>query len=151
MPFTDKTLTFDPKMKAKVGLRLSALFVAIHLLGHAFGHHGWDKPENEQMRSVVGTMKAYSADFMGANRSMADFYNGYSLAMFVWLGFTMGMLWIASGLIESNRKAIVKMVVPLGMAYGLLGGIELLYFFPFAAIISFCASASILWAAASRK
>lgn len=59
-------------MKAKILLRIAALLILVHLLGHSIGHSTWDTPEDQKMDEVVAAMKGYKADFMGATKSMAD-------------------------------------------------------------------------------
>lgn len=126
-------------MKAKVLLRIAALLLVVHLLGHSMGHSKWDKPEDPQMAEVVKVMKGYKGEFMGAVKSMADYYNGYSLIMFLVFGMTIFILWISSGFIGTHREIASKILLPVGIAYVGFGIVEYLYFFPFAAAVSFLA------------
>lgn len=80
-------------MNTKNSIRVSIGLIAIHLFGHTMGHLGWDKPEDAKMQEVVSVMKSHSADFMGATRSMGDYYNGYSLILFVVFGLSIWLLW----------------------------------------------------------
>jgi hypothetical protein len=126
-------------MKSKILLRIAAALIVIHLLGHSVGHATWDKPEDPRMREVVDTMKEYSAEFMGATKSMADYYNGYSLIIFGLYGMTIAILWLASGFIDHQRLIAVKVLFPIALAYIAFGVIEYIAFFPFAASMSFLA------------
>ena len=126
-------------MKAKVLLRIAALLLVVHLLGHSMGHSKWDKPEDPQMAEVVKVMKGYKGEFMGAVKSMADYYNGYSLIMFFVFGMTIFILWVSSGFIGTHREIAGKILLPVGIAYVGFGIVEDLYFFPFAAAVSFLA------------
>ncbi len=123
-------------MNAKILIRIAAALLLIHLLGHLLGHFGWDTPEDLKMQEVVDTMKRYKADFMGATRSMADYYHGYSLMLCFVFGMTICILWFASDFIELARKIVVKILYPIAITYIAFGVIEFLYFFPFAAVIS---------------
>jgi hypothetical protein len=126
-------------MKSKILLRLAAILILIHLLGHSVGHSGWDKPEDPKMKEVVAAMKGYSAEFMGATKSMADYYNGYSLIIFGLYIMTILILWFASGFIDAQRSIATKILWPIGVTYVAFGIIEYIAFFPFAAAMSFFA------------
>jgi hypothetical protein len=123
-------------MKSKILLRIAALLVLIHLLGHSLGHLGWDKPEDPKMKEVVNVMQGYKGEFMGASKSMADYFNGYSLILFFVFGMTIAILWVCSGFIENHRAIAIKVLFPIAFAYIGFGVIEYMYFFPFAASIS---------------
>ena len=137
-------------MKSKTLLRIAAVLILVHLLGHTMGHLGWDKPEDPKMLEVVNTMKGYSSEFMGATKSMADYYNGYSLLMFVVLGMSFVVIWSVSTVIE-KLGPIGALLYPFGIGFILFGVIEFIYFFPFAAIISFLAGLAILIAGVRAK
>jgi len=128
-------------MKAKTLLRIAAGLITVHLLGHSVGHFSWDKPEDPKMQEVVNSMKGYSAEFMGATKSMADYFNGYSLIMFGLFGMTIVILWFASGFINDQRPIAIKVLYPVAIAYLAFGVIEYIAFFPFAASMSFLAGA----------
>lgn len=126
-------------MKSKLLLRIAAALIVVHLLGHSVGHATWDTPEDPKMREVVDHMKSTSAEFMGAVKSMADYYNGYSLIIFGLYGMTIVILWMASGFIDNNRLIATKILWPIGITYLAFGVIEYVAFFPFAAAMSFIA------------
>lgn len=126
-------------MKAKILLRIAAALVLVHLMGHSIGHSVWDKPEDPRMQEVVAAMKGYSAPFMGATQSMADYYNGYSLIIFGLYGMTILILWFASEFINEHRTVATKVLYPIAIAYLAFGVIEYISFFPFAASMSFFA------------
>lgn len=126
-------------MKSKILLRVAAGLILIHLMGHSLGHATWDKPEDPNMQQVVSAMKGYKAEFMGATKSMADYYHGYSLMMLILYVFTMVILWFASGFAHSQPAIARGVVYPIGVSYVVFGIIEYSYFFPFAAGVSFLA------------
>ena len=126
-------------MNSKVLLRIAAALVLIHLLGHSIGHFSWDKPQGSKMQAVVDMMKSHEAEFMGANKSMADCYQGYSLMIFGLFGMTISILWFASCFIADQRAIARKILIPIGIAYVFFGTVEFLCFFPFAAGVSFLA------------
>lgn len=124
-------------MKAKVLLRIAAALIFVHLLGHGMGHAGWDKPEDPKMQEVIAAMKGYSAVFMGATKSMGDYYNGYSLIMFGLYAMTILIVWFASEFIHEHTAIAVKILYPIAITYLAFGVIEYIYFFAFAASMSF--------------
>jgi hypothetical protein len=127
-------------MKAKFILRIAIVPVLIKLMGHTFGHTIWDQPKDPQMMEVVTTMKRYQGEFMGATKSMADYYNGYSLMILLVYVLTIFVLWFASGIITEHRAIAKKIVLPFGIAFFMFGMLEFMFFFPFAAIMSVVAS-----------
>jgi hypothetical protein len=124
---------------AKVLLRIAAGLMFIHLLGHAVGHATWDKPEDPKMLDVVTAMKSYEAEFMGSVKSMADYYNGYSLLIFGVYAMSLVLLWITSGFVQEQTVIAKKILYPVGITLLFFGIVEFLFFFPFAASMSFLA------------
>jgi hypothetical protein len=132
-------------MKAKLLLRIAAGLILIHLLGHGMGHRTWDKPTDPNMQEVVNAMLSYKTEFMGATKSMGDYYNGYSLILFFVYGMSICIVWLSSGFISHQRDIAKKILYPVGLTYVAFGIIEFLYFFPFAATISLGAGLLILF------
>ncbi|AWH86131.1 hypothetical protein HYN59_13875 [Flavobacterium album] len=131
-------------MSSKLLLRIAAVLITIHLLGHTIGHLNWDNPTDPGMAKVVRVMKGYQADFMGASKSMADYHTGYSIMIFGLFGMSIVILWLTSGFINENRLIAKKVVCPVGFAYIFFGIAEYMYFFPFAAATSFIAGLLIM-------
>lgn len=137
-------------MSSKLLLRIAALLIVVHMLGHVMGHLTWDKPEDPKMGEVVTAMKGYSTEFMGAQKSMADYYQGYSLMIFGIFGMAVALLWIASGIVTSDRAIARKMILPVGIAFLFFGVAEFIYFFPFAAGTSFLVGLLVVVAIAKK-
>ena len=133
-------------MSAKLSLRIACILLTIHLLGHAIGHITWDSPEDSGMQNVVNVMKGYEADFMGATRSMADYFNGYSSIMFFVYAMSISVLWTCASLGETNRIFARKILSPIALAYTAFAVIEFMYFFPFAGAMSLGAGLVTLYA-----
>ena len=131
-------------MKVKLLLRAAAFLIFIHLLGHAAGHMGWKHPKDQKMQEVVNTMLDYHAKFMGASQSMGDYFNGYSLSLFLVFGLSIWVLWWVAGLTSIQPKIVKGILLPFALLYLGLGVIEWVYFFPFAAILSMTAGICIL-------
>jgi len=126
-------------MKAKVLLKIAAGLILIHLFGHGVGHKDWDKPTDPKMMDVVTVMKSHQSEFMGAVHSMADYYKGYSILIFGLYGMSISLLWFTSGFVQEHPAIANGILYPIGIAYLFFGIVEFIYFFPFAAIISFLA------------
>lgn len=134
-------------MKPKLLLRIASALILVHLLGHGVGHSTWTRPEDPKMREVVAAMLGYEAEFMGAMKSMGDYFNGYSLMMFFVFGMSIRLLWLASGTAHDQKRITRKMLLPIGIAYAAFGVIEFLHFFPFAAGMSLAAGLLTLYSA----
>ena len=94
-------------MKAKILLRVASLLILVHLLGHSMGHLQWDKPKDPKMKEVVDIMKGYSTQFMGATKSMANYYEGYSLLMFFVFAMTLEKYYNQS----AEKRLVTKPVI----------------------------------------
>lgn len=138
-------------MKAKLLLRIACLLILVHLLGHSLGHLQWDKPKDPKMKEVVEVMKGYSTEFMGATKSMANYFEGYSLILFFVFGMTILILWSVSSFVDQHKDIALKILYPIAIAYLAFGVIEYFYFFIFAASISFLAGVFVLLAINSKK
>lgn len=60
-------------MKARFLIRISAILIFVHLLGHRMEHFSWNTLKDPKMKEVVIAMKSHSAKFMGATKSMHKF------------------------------------------------------------------------------
>ena len=138
-------------MSAKVFIRVAAALILVHFLGHLAGHSIWDKPEDPKLMEIVTAMKSHQAEFMGATKSIADYYHGYSTLLIIVFAMTIAILWTASGSITEHKKALRGILLPIGVAYVLFGVIEYVYFFPFAASMSFLAGICVLIALFKKR
>lgn len=138
-------------MKSKILLRIACVLILVHLLGHSMGHLQWDKPKDPKMKEVVDLMKSYSTEFMGATKSMANYYEGYSLIMFFVFAMTILILWSVSSFVDTHKDIAVKILYPIAITYLAFGVIEYFYFFIFAASISFLAGVCVFLGINSAK
>ncbi len=124
-------------MKAKLLLRIAAAVILVHLIGHSFGHFTWRDSQGDSRREgVIRQMTENEFEFMGATRSMGDYFEGYSaLIMIKYLVFML-LLWAISGFAEQNVNLSRKLIAPLALGLIAFGMLEFVYFFPFAASIS---------------
>ncbi|MCF0070918.1 hypothetical protein LZD49_10580 [Dyadobacter sp. CY261] len=133
-------------MKPRLLMRIAALFVLIHLIGHSFGHFSWKETTNPAKQEVIKQMTGPRFEFMGAMRSMGDYYEGYSLILFVVYAMSIALILSAAGYADSNHDIARKVLTPIGIGYVAFGIIEFLHFFPFAASMSLGAGALIILA-----
>jgi hypothetical protein len=139
-------------MKQRLLLRIAAVLILLQLLGHTYGHIIWDKrPEDPRMQEVLDAMKGYKGEFMGATKSMADYYTGYSLMIFFLYIMTIAILWMLSTRINDDKGLVRKILYPIGFTYLAVGVILYLHFFLFAASLSFMAGIMILISARVAK
>ena len=138
-------------MKSKILLRIACLLILVHLLGHSLGHLSWDKPKDPKMKEVVDMMKGYSSEFMGATKSMANYYEGYSIILFFVFAMTILILWSVSSFVDTHKDIAVKILYPIAITYLAFGVIEYFYFFIFAASISFLAGVFVFLGINSAK
>ena len=120
----------------KLLLRIACGLIFIHLAGHFIGHTSWKRPADLKMQEVVNVMVENKANYMGAVRSLADFYHGYSILLFFVYGLSIWALWILSSGIHKDSQLTRRLIVPFGITYLAFGAMEFWLFFPFAAIIS---------------
>jgi len=130
--------------KSKLFLRIACVLIFVHLAGHFIGHTSWKRPADPKMQEVVNAMVEHKANYMGAVRSLADFYHGYSLLLFIVYGLSIWALWVLSSGINQDSKLTKRLVIPFGVAYLAFGIVEFCLFFPFAAIVSTLAGMAIL-------
>lgn len=130
--------------KVRILLRTACVLIFVHLSGHIIGHIGWEKPADPKMQKVVNAMVENKANYMGAVRSLADFYHGYSILLFIVYGLSIWMLWILASGIKTDKRMAKRLALPFGITYLAFGAIEFIHFFPFAAIISTLAGIAII-------
>lgn len=127
-------------MSTKILLRIAAIVILLHSLGHTMGALGWQDPNGKIPNEVVRKMQEVPFSFMGKDGStMADFYSGASYCGTLFLLLVASLLWTLSG---RKDKPTINLLWMIATAIVLLGIIEIVYFFPFA--VSFCAVAATL-------
>ena len=124
----------------KIALRIAAVLMLLHTLGHTMGALTWKNAPNPAAKQVIDGMLSNRFDFMGRSVSIGDFYTGYGYCMVGVLLLVSVLLWLLST--EPNKRLIVV----LGLFLLFLAIIEFIYFFPFAAAFSLLAGISTLFA-----
>jgi hypothetical protein len=132
-------------MKAKVLLRIAAVLMLLHTLGHTMGALTWKEAPNASVGAVINGMQNEHFDFMGRSVSLGSFFDGYGFSMIGVLLLVSLLLWLLS--VEPNRRFMLV----LGLFLLSLAIIEFIYFFPLAAAFSLLAGVSTLLAYGKSK
>ena len=122
-------------------LRTASILMLIHLIGHTIGHSGWRKATDPAVRPVIAEMTGPKFPFMGAVRSMGDFYDGYGYACSIAMLLFVVLLWLIGGDEAGGSDSSDSSGSPLGRRLTLVVAVallvwgidELIFFFLFAA------------------
>ncbi len=131
-------------MKSKVLSKFAIAFASLLLVGHIIGTVVWDKPDDEKMKTVVNSMKTVSAPFMGATKSMADYYTGNNILIIGFHLVLIFILWLSFKQINSSQRTeFTKILYVLAAIYLIFAIIDFIYFFPLPVIVSLITSITI--------
>lgn len=117
-------------MNPKILLRTASVIMLLHVIGHTIGHSGWKKAPDPEKQEVITHMTGKSFAFMGAERSMGDYYDGYGYASTLAMLLVIALLWVLSGETSPLAQKGVLLVTIFLFGWGVD---ELIYFFPMAA------------------
>lgn len=122
-------------MRAKLLLRIAAILMLLHTMGHTIGALTWKDAPNPAVGLVVSGMQSQHFDFMGRSVTLAGFFEGYGFTMIGVLLLVTIFLWLFS---SQSTNPLTKSLLPVLAAFLLvMGVIEYIYFFPFVAAFSF--------------
>ena len=124
-------------MKAKLLLRIAAVLMFLHTMGHTLGAFSWKTAPNPTVGLVIKGMETNHFDFMGRSVTLASFFDGYGFTMLLMLLFISILLWLLSANSENSLSARLLPVFAVFLLS--MGIIEYVYFFPFAAAFSVAA------------
>jgi hypothetical protein len=128
-------------MNPKIFVRIAAVAVLLLLIGQSMGMMTWDSPADMQKKAVVHLMKAVSSPFMGASKSLADYYNGDNWLIVGFHGLVIFILWVVSAQIGTPQKRVVVPIISaIALIYLVFSVIYFLYFFPLPIILSLLTS-----------
>jgi len=127
-------------MRPKLLLRIAALLLLLHLIGHTVGSLTWDEAPNARMTGVILGMKAEHFDFQGRSVTLGEFFNGYGFSMAFVLLFLTLYLWLQSS------RPVRNLLVLSALLLLALGICEWVWFFPLPAALSLMAAICTGWA-----
>lgn len=136
-------------MKPKLLLRIASLLMLFHMIGHTFGALGWKNAPNEAVGQVITGMETNHFEFMGRPVTLASFYEGYGFSMILVMLLISLLLWILSA--ETGNRLSARLLPLLAGFLLMVGILEYVYFFPFAAAFSFLAGLCTLVALLSQN
>jgi hypothetical protein len=124
-------------MTAKLLLRIASILMLLHTIGHTIGALTWKDAPNPAVGQVVSGMQSQHFDFMGRSVTLGGFFEGYGFTMIGVLLLVTIFLWLFS---SQSTNPLTKSLLPvLALFLLVMGVIEYIYFFPFAAAFSFLA------------
>ena len=126
-------------MKPKLLLRLAAVIIFLHALGHTMGVYTWKDPTGQIPQELINQMTDRKFSFMGTTATMAGYYDGFGYASTIAMLLIASLLWMIAGMAEKNASFSVKILWPVAVTLFLLGIDEIIYFFPLAVSFSFLA------------
>ena len=127
-------------MKPKILLRIASAVVIFHDMGHTLGAVTWRQSPDPIKQMIINQMIEHKSPFMGAMRSMGEYYEGYGYAATIALLLIGIILWLVSAVSLQNLDMVRKILIAIGVSLLLWGADELIFFFPFAAAFSLVAS-----------
>jgi len=127
-------------MKPKILLRIAAILIFIHSVLHTYGFNTWKEAPDPVYKTIVDGMTGHTFPFMGATRSLGNFYEGFGYAGSIALFLIAVVLWLVSGETDRSANLAKKIIYAVGIALVAWGIDEIIYFFPFAASITLAAS-----------
>jgi hypothetical protein len=123
----------------KILLRTAAALMVVHLIGHTIGHAGWKKPADPAQLAVVKQMNGPKFPFMGVNRSMGEYFDGYGIGCSIAMLIFILVLWSISSELSTSPRLAKKAMVSISLCLLAWGIDELIFFFPFAASLTLIA------------
>jgi len=124
-------------MKPKILLRIASVLMLLHAIGHTFGVYDWKNPVNPQHQAVINAMVNDSYPFMGKLGGMGKFYEGFGYACTVAMLLIVAILWLASDVTVTTVELVRKILIVMTLILMAWGTVEVIYFFPFAALFTF--------------
>ena len=119
--------------RTKILLRTAAVLMVIHLIAHTMGHSRWKKPTDPVQLTVVRGMTGPKFLFMGVNRSMGEYFDGYSIGCSIGMAVFILVLWSISNELNTSSRLARKAMMSIAVCLLAWGIDEILFFFPFAA------------------
>ena len=126
------------KITAKLLLRIAAIIMLLHAVGHTLGIVTWQMPNGKIPADLVQKMQDTHFLFQGKDATMAAFFSGHGYAGAILLVFIFAILWVLSGWTDKKSIPILGLV---SISILLLAVDEILYFFPMAVFFSIVAAA----------
>lgn len=125
------------KITSKLLLRIAAIIVLLHALGHTVGFSNWQKPGGTVPEEVIQKMQDTHFPVQGRDTTMANSFSGFGYTTSVFLALIVCLLWLLSSRGDKNQSVLLTAI---GSALALLALDEFIFFFPAVAVLSLAAS-----------
>src|SRR5260221_1984915 len=133
-------------MTPKLFIRIAAVLIFIHAFGHTVGHSGWKKATDPVEHQVIQQMTGHKFPFMGVNRSLAEYFDGYGYAGSIAMFLISAILFIIAADLSTNTKLARNITLAISTGFLCWAINEWIFFFPFATAITFLAFVSSMYA-----
>ncbi|MDP9047049.1 MAG: hypothetical protein M3N14_02870 [Bacteroidota bacterium] len=127
-------------MRPKLLLRIAAVLMLLHTIGHTIGAFGSTAPPNARVGLVIRGMETEHFNFMGRTTTLAQFYNGYGIIMIFVLLLISIQLWLLASAVNKS------LMLTMGVFLLITAVCEFVYFFPLAALFSLLSGVATLFA-----
>jgi hypothetical protein len=135
------------KITPKLLLRIAAIILLLHTLGHTIGFANWQKPNGTVPAEVINIMTDTHFSVQGKDTTMANSFSGFGYTVSIFLLSIICILWIIS---KSSEQSF-PILFSVGFGILLLALDEFVFFFPAVAILSLTASLTVFTAAYKIK
>ena len=120
-------------MQPKLLLRIASGAMIFHLIGHSLGQSSWKQTADTVKQGIISQMTGHKFPFMGSERSMGDYYEGYGWACSIAMLFFAFVLWAVSSSTNENINLTRKILTATTVCLYAWCIDEFIFFFPFAA------------------
>jgi hypothetical protein len=134
-------------MKPKILLRVASIMMFLHTIGHTIGALTWKKDPDPGIQQVVDAMINHKFIFMGALRSIGDFYEGYGMMMIFVLLLMAVLLWQLSAICFKYPAPAARLLIPISLGLLAIALMEFRYFFLLAGAFTLIAGLLSGWSA----
>ena len=134
-------------MKPKPLLRIASISVFLHAVGHSIGALTWKKGPDPVSQQVVDDMISHKFIFMGALRSIGDFYEGYGITMIFVLLLLAVLLWQLSTVSVRYPGPAAGLLTSISLGLLAIAISEFIYFFFLPGFLTTIAALLSGWAA----
>lgn len=133
-------------MKPTLALRIAAVIMFLHAAGHTVGISTWKDTSDGKPADVIQGMLEKTFMFMGTQATFGKFYEGFGQMATITLLLAVVLLWLLSGADHVQTKLARHLATTLAIFLAILGALELVYFFPFAAAFSLVSAVLVAYA-----
>jgi hypothetical protein len=129
-------------MKPKILLRIAAIVLFLHAIGHSMGTFAWQADFSDIPSEVIAKMYQDQFNFMGKESTMASLFTGNGVSGLILLLLMSVLLWVVSGW---NNKQAVSILWIIACSVVALAVSEMIYFFPMAYTFALLAAALVFF------